>query len=104
MTTIIKRIAMTSNKRLYFILSTAEVLLFIPFVAMQFTNEVNWSVGDFIVAAGLLFGVGLSFEFVLRKIKSTNHRIAISLCVLILFCLLWLELAVGIFDSPIAGS
>lgn len=95
---------MIKNGRLYAIIITSGILLLIPLIAMQFTNEVNWTIGDFAVAAVLFLGVGLTLEFVLRKFKSTNIRIAIALTVLVLFCLLWMELAVGIFGSPLSGS
>jgi uncharacterized membrane protein len=71
---------------------------------MQFTNEVNWSVLDFVVAGVLLLGTGLTIEFVLRKVKSTKHRIIICGIIILLLLLLWIELTVGIFDSPIAGN
>ncbi|OLY93556.1 hypothetical protein SAMN05444008_108148 [Cnuella takakiae] len=92
------------NKRLTGILLTVVVLLLIPFFAMQFTAEVNWSAFDFIVAAVLLFGTGLLIELVLRVVKKRNHRIIICLGILAALFLLWVELAVGIFGSPIAGS
>lgn len=95
---------MINNGRLYAIIITSGILLLIPLIAMQFTTEVNWNVGDFAVAAALFLGVGLALEFVLRKVKSTNGRIAIALSILVLFCLLWVELAVGIFGSPLSGS
>jgi hypothetical protein len=71
---------------------------------MQFTNEVNWSVMDIVMAGILLFGTSLVIEFVLRKVKSNKHRILISGIILLLLFLLWAELAVGIFGSPIAGN
>lgn len=92
------------NKRLTGILLTVVVLLLVPFMAMQFTTEVNWSAFDFIVAAVLLFGTGLLIELVLRVVKKRNHRMIICLGILAALFLLWVELAVGIFGSPIAGS
>jgi hypothetical protein len=85
------------------LLSIVLLLLLIPFVAMQFTNEVNWSLRDFIMAGVLLFGTSLVIELLLRKVKSTKHRLLISGIILLLLFLLWAELAVGIFGSPIAG-
>jgi hypothetical protein len=49
---------------------------------MQFTNEVNWNSADFIAAAVLLFGTSLTCEFVLRKVKKTQYRIAIIVSIL----------------------
>lgn len=79
-------------------------LLLIPLIAMQFTEEVNWSPGDFVVMGGLLFGTGLMIDLVLRKVKGTFPRIAICGLVLFVLLLVWAELAVGIFGSPFAGS
>ena len=39
--------------------SVAALVLLIPLIAMQFTDEVNWSGGDFVFAALLLLGVGI---------------------------------------------
>ena len=35
--------------------------LLLPFMAMQFTREVNWTGSDFIFAAVMIGGVGLLF-------------------------------------------
>ena len=79
-------------------------LLVLPLVAMRFTAEVRWSVGDFVVMGLLLFGLGLSIELVFKKIKSTSKRWSYLGAVLLIFLLIWAELAVGIFNSPWAGS
>lgn len=92
------------NKRLTGILIAVAVILLIPFIAMQFTDQVKWSLFDFIGAAVLLAGTGLMCEFVLRKFKKTSHRIAICAVILIALLLTWMELAVGIFGTPFAGQ
>ena len=63
---------------------------------MQFTNEVNWGILDFIVSAILLLGTGLAFNFVIQKVKNTKLKIAIYLAILAVLLLIWTELAVGI--------
>jgi len=88
---------MAQNKRLIGIVFAIALLLLVPLVAMQFTNEVKWTILDFIVAGFLLLTTGLAFEFVLRKVKKTKNRILICLVILAVFLLTWLELAVGIF-------
>ncbi len=85
-------------------LLTALVLLLIPLIAIQFTNEVKWTVFDFVAAGVLFFGTAFLCELALRKVKKTNHRIVICAVLLILLFLIWLELAVGIFGTPIAGQ
>lgn len=92
------------NKRLVYIVIAIAIILFIPLITMQFSNEVNWSLPDFIFAAVLLFGSGLLCEFVLRRVKGKNQRIIICCITLILLILVWVELAVGIFGTPFAGS
>jgi peptidoglycan/LPS O-acetylase OafA/YrhL len=92
------------NKRLISIVLTVALLLLIPFIAMQFTNEVKWSLFDFVVAGVLMLGTGLLCELVIRKFKKIEYRIAICLVLLAALFLIWIELAVGIFGSPFAGS
>lgn len=92
------------NKRLSAILVGAFSILLIPLVAMQFTTEVNWSGFDFAVAAILLVGTGLLVELILRTIKRPQLKKALLALIVILLLLLWAELAVGVFGSPLAGS
>lgn len=92
------------NTRLIIILASVTVILLIPFIAMQFTNEVDWSVSDFAIMGVLLYGTGLLCELVLRKVKSVQNRILICAALVIAFLLVWAELAVGIFGTPLAGS
>lgn len=91
-------------KKISYLLLFVILVLLIPFISMQFTNEVNWGLFDFIVAGTLLFGTGLTIDFIIRKIKSTQNRIIIISIIFFLLLLLWAELAVGIFDSSIAGN
>jgi len=96
---------MTSqNKRLTGIVITVAVLLAIPFIAMQFTDQVRWSLFDFIIMGILLLTTGLLCELVMRKIKKTSYRLAICGAILVLLFLVWVELAVGLFGTAIAGS
>ena len=94
----------TQHKHLLFILGSVAALLLIPFLAMQFTSEVNWSPFDFLVMGILLFGLGLAGEWVWRNVKRTGHRIALLVAALAVFFLIWAELAVGVFGTPFAGS
>ena len=92
------------NKRLKNILLIVGSLLLIPMIAMQFTDEVNWTALDFVIAGALLLVTGLIFDLVMRKVKNTKYRIAILIIVLLVFFLIWAELAVGIFGTPFSGS
>ncbi|MBD1207610.1 MAG: hypothetical protein H9535_04225 [Ignavibacteria bacterium] len=94
------------TKRLFGILLTATILLLIP-LSLQLTigtgvdgQGFNWQLGDFVIAGFLLFGTGLLFELVLRKVQGTQKRILICGAILLAFLLIWADLAVGIFNIP----
>lgn len=93
-----------NNKSLKVIFLCALGLLFIPLIAMQFTKEVNWTFSDFLMMGILLSGIGMIIELILRKIKTKRQRIILCTVAVFVFVLLWAEMAVGIFNSPIAGS
>ena len=92
------------NKNLLTILGIVLSILLIPLIAMQFSNEVNWSTFDFIVAGTLLFLMGLTIEFILNKFKTKKQRLIFLTLSIGAFLIIWIELAVGIFGTPFAGS
>ena len=92
------------NKRLISILLLAPLLLLIPLITMQFTEQVNWVLSDFIIMGLLLLSTGLIVELVLRKVKKVKPRLILIIVVLMVLFLIWAELAVGIFGTPFAGS
>ena len=86
------------------ILIVVLILLLIPLIAMQFTNEVSWAILDFVIMGVLLLSTGLVCEYVLRKVSKFRYRIFFIMAILIIFLLVWAELAVGIFGTPFAGN
>jgi hypothetical protein len=92
------------NKRLIGIVLAVGLILLIPFLAMRFTNEVDWKLLDFTIMGVLLLGTGLLCELVLRKVTSLGYRIAICGAILLALFLIWAELAVGLFGTRFAGS
>ena len=86
------------------ILYIVGTILLIPFIAMQLTNEVNWSLFDFIIMGAMLTITGLLGEIIFKKVKIVKYRMALYVVVAIIFLLTWAELAVGIFGTPFAGS
>ncbi len=78
-------------------------LLLLPLVAMQFTDEVVWTLSDFAVAGALLVGAGLMYVLATRKAGNIAHRAAIGIALVTALLLVWLNLAVGIIgteDNP----
>jgi hypothetical protein len=80
------------------------LLLLLPLIGMFFSNEINWSFFDFIIMGILILSLSFSIKQVLKTTKNINYRILIIAVILILFLLIWAELAVGVFDTPFAGS
>lgn len=91
-------------KRISIVFGVVCLILCIPLVAMQFTNEVNWDLLDFVTMGGLLFITGMSIAIVVGRVKSAQLKLAFILIIQLVLFLIWAELAVGIFGSPFAGS
>lgn len=101
---LLKKLNQMKKERVILIFSIVVLVLAIPFVAMQITNEVNWDLPDFILMGLLLFGTGITYDLVIRKIKNSKLRIITCVILLVVLLLIWAELAVGIFGTPFAGS
>ena len=79
-------------------------LLLIPLIGMQLTDTIQWSFFDFVVMGFLLLGLDFGIrQVVLKKLCAPKKRMYVLLLVLV-FMLIWAELAVGIFGTPIAGD
>ena len=77
----------------------AAALLFLPLLAMQVTNEVAWSLSDFVAAGILVGGVGLCFELVGRTTSSRMYQAAVGVALAGAFATVWINLAVGFIGS-----
>ncbi|MEN1727952.1 MAG: hypothetical protein AAGJ52_05885 [Pseudomonadota bacterium] len=73
-------------------------LLLVPLIAMPLTDQVNWTLGDFVIMALLILGAGSAF-IAARRLLSPRFRLAGAVLVIALGLYLWAELAVGLlFD------
>jgi hypothetical protein len=88
------------SKRIFYPL----LLLFIPLIGMWITDEINWSPLDFIIMGSLLTLLGAGINFVINYTKNSNNKTLYIGILVLIFLLIWAELSVGIFDSPIAGN
>jgi hypothetical protein len=77
----------------------AGLLLLLPLVAMQFTDEVAWDETDFIVMGAMLFGACGTYELAARMTGNVAYRAAVGVGVVAAFLLIWINLAVGIIGS-----
>jgi hypothetical protein len=88
------------SKRIFYPL----FLLLIPLIGMSITDEINWSLFDFIIMGSLLIFLSIGINFVSNRTKNLKNRdLYIGILVLI-FTFIWAELAAGIFGTPFAGS
>jgi hypothetical protein len=74
-------------------------ILLIPFTAMRFDTEVDWSLSDFILMGILLFGFGSAFVLISRVSEKPAYRWATAVAVGTGFFLIWSNLAVGLIGS-----
>ena len=77
----------------------AAYLLLLPLVAMQFTREVNWEAGDFLVMGIMLTVACGTCEMAARISGNGAYRAAVGIAVVISFLLVWINLAVGIIGT-----
>ena len=85
------------------ILPATAFILLIPLVAMQITNEVVWTLTDFIVAGALLIAIGLTYSLATMMSGNLAYRSAMGIALLAVFLIIWVNLAVGIIgneDNP----
>ena len=64
----------------------------------------NWTLSDFIIMGTLLFCAGLTLDFAVKKLTRPVYRILSIITIIVSFLLIWIELAVGIFGTPLSGS
>jgi hypothetical protein len=77
----------------------AALILLLPLVAMQFTDEVVWDETDFAVIGAMLFGACGAYELAARMTGNIAYRTAVGVAVVAAFILIWINLAVGIIGS-----
>ena len=86
------------------ILLIVGLLLSIPLIVMQLTDEVNWSFFDFIIMGIMLSITGLALGIITKKIKYYKYRNIFIAIIIMIFLLIWAELGVGLFGTPFAGN
>lgn len=80
------------------VVAVTALLLAIPLIAMQFTQEVNWSAGDFAAGALLLLTTGSVIVLGMRSEVTARAKAVIVAAALLTLLLVWAHLAVGLFS------
>ena len=78
-------------------------LLLIPAVAMTLSDTVQWTWFDFSIMGLLLLSLGVGLRFILKKWRDSSSKWLYVFVAIVLFLVIWEELAVGIFGSTLAG-
>jgi hypothetical protein len=85
--------------RIAVLAAVVALILMVPLIAMQISDEWNWGLFDFVFAATLLFGAGLTYELVAKKGGTAAYRAAVGLSVATALILVWVNAAVGIIGD-----
>ena len=88
------------SKRIFYPL----FLLLIPLIGMTITDEINWRAFDFIIMGSLLIALSIGINLVSTRVKNLKNRFLYIGILVLIFMLIWAELAVGILETPFAGS
>ncbi len=91
-------------KKIFLTLLGSYGLMLLPYIASQNSEGGGWDLFDLFIGGAMLFALGMSIQFLMRKLKGKKIRIPIIILVVLIFILIWIELAVGIFGTPLAGS
>lgn len=79
--------------------SIIPILLSVPLIAMQFTDEVQWGVFDFIFMGVLMCAIASAIEFMLGRSRNRYYRAGAVLAIMTAFLLIWGNAAVGLIGS-----
>ena len=79
------------------------LVLLVPLVGVIFF-ELDWSGFDFLVMASLILSLSIFINLILYYLNSSRLKLLLVFIVAIIFLLIWAELAVGIFGTPLAGN
>jgi hypothetical protein len=81
------------------IVLAAGLVLMVPLLAMQVSDQVVWSPADFAVAGTLLVGTGLMYQQIARRAGHVAYRVAAGVALAAALLLVWVNLAVGVIGS-----
>ncbi|HVX47911.1 MAG TPA: hypothetical protein VHA05_00950 [Candidatus Saccharimonadales bacterium] len=91
-----KNKAYITNNHAFRIVGAICLLLLVPLVAMQFTDQVNWTALDFMVAGILLLSAGIAYEVLARWAHNSRQKAIVGISVLVVLAVIWAQLAVDI--------
>ncbi|MEG2079048.1 hypothetical protein [Chryseobacterium sp.] len=95
---------MIQKQKTIIIYSVVALLIGVAVVGNLFSKEFNWSSSDFLIAGIILLGTALIIDTIHRIVKNRTYKFLLFIAVLFVMILIWVELAVGFFGTPFAGT
>lgn len=92
------------QKQFVYLMVGVAGLLMLPLIGSYISTEINWSLFDYIVMGILLTAAGLIAILVYNRFKNRKFKFLYLAIIGVVFLLIYIELAVGLFGSPIAGD
>ena len=77
----INQIRQSIRLKVWYVAFTTAAILVAPLVAMQFTDEVNWGLLDFILMGFRLFGTGIEYVLLSRLSEMIAYSAAVAVTV-----------------------
>ena len=71
---------------------------------MIITDEIKWDLFDFIIMGSLIIFLSVTINFVYNRTNNIKSRLLYIGILVLIFTLIWVELAVGVFGTTFAGS
>lgn len=95
---------MIKQQKPLLIFAIPSLLMIAAFISNNFVEGFNWTFSDFLIATILLFGTASIIYMIVNSKLSVRAKTMISIVIVIILMVIWVEMAVGLFGSPIAGS
>ena len=87
-----------SHRDVYKAAMVTTVILLVPIIANVFSESTGWGVFDFVIAGLVLFTTQLALIAVIKGPFTKAKRYMLVAAILLAVAMLWIQLAVGIFD------
>ena len=79
------------------------LVLLLPLIGVIFFG-LDWGIFDFLIMGLLILFFSIAINLILNHLNPSKLRLILIFIFVILFFLIWAELAVGIFGTPLAGT
>ena len=79
------------------------LVLLLPLIGV-ILFDLDWNIFDFLIMGLLILFFSIAINLILNHLNSSKLRLILVLMLIILFLLIWAELAVGVFGTPFAGT